>query len=76
MPVPFFYCVALDNLLGSNLDNLAKSRHEAPGWLDKKFDIQGVVFLAGLRLYMWYVEGLKKPHPAGDKRRLRTSEVP
>ncbi len=29
-----------------NFDKLAKSRHEAPRWLDKKLDIQGVVFLA------------------------------
>ncbi len=32
-------------------DNLVKSCHGVLRWLDKKFDIQGAVFLAGLRLY-------------------------
>ena len=32
-------------------DKLVKSRHKDHRWLDKKFDIQGVVFLAGSRLY-------------------------
>jgi len=36
-------------------DKLVKSLFEAPGWLWKKFDIQGVVFLMETRLYIWYV---------------------
>ncbi len=49
------------------VDELVKSQAEAPRWLDKKVDIQGVVFLTGSRLYMWYVEGLSKNHNAGDR---------
>ncbi len=38
--------------MGFNLDELVKSKCEALRWLDKKLDIQGVVFLAGIQQYM------------------------
>jgi len=50
-----------------NFDKLVKSRHEDQRWLDKKFDIQGVVFLAGSRQYIEYVEGLPKTYNEGDR---------
>ena len=49
------------------VDELAKSRHEDHRWLDKKFDIQGVVFLAGSRQYIEYVESLPKTYNEGDR---------
>jgi hypothetical protein len=49
------------------VDNLVKSQYEVPRWLDKKFDIQGVVFLAGSLLYMQYVGGLPKTYNEGDR---------
>ncbi len=49
------------------VDKLVKSQGEEPRWLDKKFDIQGVVFLAGSRLYIRYVEGQPKTYNAGDQ---------
>ncbi len=49
------------------IDKLAKSRHNALGWLDKKSDIQGVVFLAGIQLYVQYVEGMPKTYNAEDR---------
>ncbi len=49
------------------VDKLAKSRLEAPRWLDKKFDIQGVVFLTGIQLYMQYVECLLTTYNEGDR---------
>jgi hypothetical protein len=55
-----------DSNLSRN-DGVVKSQGEAPRWLDKKFDIQGAVFLAGSRLYIWYVEGLPKICNAGDR---------
>jgi hypothetical protein len=48
-------------------DEFVKSQFEVPRWLDKKFDIQGVVFLAGPRLYMWYVEGTPETYNEGDR---------
>jgi len=51
----------------SNLDKLVKSRHEDQRWLDKKFDIQGVVFLAGSRQYTEYVESLPKTYNEGNR---------
>ena len=44
-----------------------KSRYEDHRWLDKKVDIQSVVFLAGSRLYTWYVESLPKTYNEGDR---------
>ena len=55
------------NKKGAKVDELAKSRHEDHRWLDKKFDIQGVVFLAGSRQYIEYVESLPKTYNEGDR---------
>ena len=49
------------------IDDFVKSRHEDHRWLDKKVDIRGVVFLAGSRLYTWYVESLLKTYNEGDR---------
>jgi hypothetical protein len=49
------------------VDNLVKRSNKAPRWLWKKLDIEGVVFLAGFRLYMWYVEDLPKTYNEGDR---------
>ena len=54
-------------LIIPKFDKLVKSQREAPRWLDEKGDIQGVVFLAGSRLYMWYVGGLAKTYNEGDR---------
>ncbi len=56
----------------SGLVKFAKSRHEAPRWLDKKPDIQGVVFLAGIQQYMRYVESLPKTYvcPCGATKEI------
>ncbi len=48
-------------------DNLAKSRFEAPRWLDKKFDMQGVEFWGGVQQYIRYVECLPKTYNEGDR---------
>ncbi len=50
-----------------NDNQLVKSQRVAPRWLDKKFDIQGAVFLAGSRQYIRYVEGLPKTCNAGNR---------
>ena len=59
--VNFQFCESI------NFDDLVKSHIEAARWLSKKFDIQGVVFLTGTRLYMWYVESLSKTYNAVDR---------
>jgi len=51
----------------NKVDKLVKGRHEDHRWLDKKFDIQGVVFLAGSRQYIEYVESLPKTYNEGDR---------
>ncbi|MDP3481041.1 MAG: hypothetical protein Q8R88_14835 [Desulfoprunum sp.] len=51
----------------ANRDKLVKSRHKDHRWLDKKFDIQGVVFLAGFRQYIEYVESLPKTYNDVDR---------
>jgi len=47
-------------------DKLVKRSLEALDGYVKKFDIQGVVFLSGPQLYVWYVEVLIKTYNAGD----------
>lgn len=47
--------------------NHVKSQYNVPGWLDKKFDMQGVVFLTGSRQYMQYVAGLSKTSNEGGR---------
>ena len=56
-------------LLFGNIRNykLVKSKFEAHRWLDKKFDIQGVVFLTVFRLYIWYAERLSETYNEGDR---------
>ncbi len=49
------------------VNNPAKSRYEAQGWLDQKPDIQGVVFLTGIQQYRRYVECLSKTYNEGDR---------
>ncbi len=49
------------------LDDPVKSPSKAPRWLSKKFDMQGVVFLTGVRQYIWYAERLSKTYNAADR---------
>jgi hypothetical protein len=47
-------------------DKLVKRSFEVPDGLVKKFNIRGVAFLEGSRLYMWYAEVLPKTYNEGD----------
>jgi hypothetical protein len=48
-------------------DGLVKRSFKVLDGYVKKFDIQGVVFLTGTWLYMWYTKCLSKTYNAGDR---------
>jgi hypothetical protein len=48
-------------------DELVKRSFEAPDGSVKKFDIQGVVFLAGTWGYIWYAKCLSITYNEGDR---------
>jgi hypothetical protein len=49
------------------IDKFAKKSAQSSKMVMEKDDMQGVVFLAGSRLYMRYVEGLPKIYSEGGR---------